>query len=187
MSSTEINEESKRTVTTTERNDLREVKEDLVRRITVQQREMGAPLPRPDLATKMVEDLKIIEDVERTTPENKQRFEAATENEHTPDIEREIFDVGEAMRRVQQRTGKNVDLRQWLAFVQEIDPQFKADLQHLTKTGLHIDAATNRPFFPRKTFEQLRKLLAKALDKYGDPRVPNPRIQVGGAPATKEK
>lgn len=162
-----------------ERSDLRDVKDELVRVITVEQKARGMVLPDPELAKKYIEKEKIIEMTEERVPENKARHEAPTVNEHTPDIERNILASDEALKRVRAKYGPNADLRMWLYAIRQKDPQFAAEFDALCAQHIVMDAKTKIAMFTTLGRLKLGQLLADALAKYGDPRNPTKRIQVG--------
>lgn len=166
-----------------ERADLRDVKDELVRVVTVEQQARGMPLPRPDLARAYIEEHKIIERTEASTTENKARNDAPRVNEHTPDIERLTMGTDDAMARVREKYGPNADVRIWLHAVRRRDPQFAADFDAIC--AAHFTAAPRvHGGPPVAMFTPVGRLLfarlmADAISKYGDPRNPVKRIQVG--------
>ncbi len=164
-----------------ERGDLREVKDELIRVVTVEQKERGMAVPRPDLAEKYIADHRILEKTEAKFGENKDRHATpAGENEHTPDIEREIMDQGEALKRARAKYGKNADLRIWLHGVRKIDPKFAADFDEVCSLHIVMDVENRVSYFTPMGRMLLHKLLSGAIAKYGDPRNPEKKIQVGG-------
>lgn len=163
-----------------ERSDLRDVKGELVRVITVEQKKRGMTLPRPDLATAYIEEHKIIEKTEAHVPENKARHDAPTVNEHTPDIERIHLETDEALARVRAKYGKAALERIWLRSVRMRDPQFAADFDAICAAHIVMDAENKVSFFTPLGRMKLHALLTSAIAKYGDPNAPAPkRIQVG--------
>lgn len=167
-----------------ERSDLREVKDYLVETITDEQKRQGMPLPRPDLAKAFIEREQIIETTERGNPVNKHvDHSAPVVNEHTPDIERNILGNEEALARVRAKYGPNADVRMWLYSVRARDPQFAAEFDalfdsELTFTAVMVNGKPVPMFTPLGRAKHIA-LIQSAIDKYGDPRDPKKRIQVG--------
>lgn len=166
-----------------ERADLRDVKDELVRVMTVQQKASGFALPDPEAAKKYIEKERIIEITEARVPENKARTEAPKVNEHTPDIERNILASDEALARVRAKYGPNADVRIWLHSIRARDPQFAADFDAICAAHLTMEPRIpgGRPVAMFSTLGRLRfgQLMASAIAKYGDPRNPTKHIQVG--------
>lgn len=162
-----------------ERSDLRDVKDELIRVVTVEQKKQGMTLPRPDLAKKFIEDEKIIEMTEARTTENKARHEAPAVNEHTADIERWQLETDQALARVKAKYGKNAVERMWLHSIRARDPQFAADFDAICAEHIVMDAENKVSFFTPLGRMKLHGLLSSAIAKYGDPNNPVKRIQVG--------
>ena len=170
-----------------ERKDLREVKDYLVEKITDEQKLRGMAVPRPDLATKFIEDQKIIEHTERSVPENPHRNDPLQTNEHTPDIERNILSDEQALAKVRAKYGKDADVRIWLAAIRQRDQQFNADFLAIFADPFlfAMNPDTHIAMFTPLGRDKFQRLIADAILKYGDPRKPTKRIQVGAAPAPK--
>lgn len=162
-----------------ERSDLRDVKDELVRVIAVEQKARGMALPDVERAKRYIEKERIIEMTEEKVPENKARFDAPVTNEHTPDIERISHETAEALARVRAKYGKNAVERMWLYSVRQRDPQFAADFDAICAEHIVMDAANKVSFFTPIGRMKLHGLLAAAIAKYGDPNEPTKRIQVG--------
>jgi len=171
-------------VSNSERSDLREVKDYLVEKITDEQKRQGMPLPRPDLARRFIETEKIIETTERGNPVNNHiDHSAPVVNEHTPDIERNILGNEEALKRVRAKYGPNADVRMWLHSVRARDPQFAVEFDAIFSDERYFTAVVVNgrpvPMFTPLGRMKFQGLLQSAIDRYGDPRKPTQRIQVG--------
>lgn len=91
------------------------------------------------------------------------------------------FDAEAAKMRQRAGVGQRAAIGAWLQFVADRDPEIRAEMTEVVMAGMALDPATMKWVWGSPLHrERMAKVVAHALDKWGDPLAPREkRIQVG--------
>ncbi len=176
----------------------RAIKDELIGGLVHEQRKRGI-FPDPEAAKRYLEDEQIMEKADaaherglNALPLNPVEKEPDLRPElghsnlfdetvlRNPDVAKREFTPAPLTPAQVAARMKQMVMRDWLGMVGKYDPQFRFDMRAILDQHAPLDESF-RPRLTGKGRALMNKLIAGALDKYGDPVHPenSRRIQVG--------